>query len=299
MIFKNFRERVLQEMKDAGISMAELGRRMGTSRANIQKLLSGDSDPRVSTIERTATALDIPLKLCFHDNCQEQRKRRPGRPPGHKDYDPLLKYVGDQIVGQGKTVTRALEMAIEWGGKNMNFYASVYTLRKHYYMDNEQILAAARRRLNPTDFESAVKEPLPPTSSSWSAPSSSQIQPSRSSARSLRPRIGSFEEGFQWELSQILRAASASEHTTQCLIQRDESRMIKEQDLLDSDQTFSMVESTLETTSRLAKELVPLKAETDAMLAELFEPRNLMQIQATIREGMEIAARYARGGFAF
>lgn len=75
--------------------------------------------------------------------------------------------------------------------------------------------------------------------------------------------------------------------------------MIKEQNLLDSDQTFSMVEPTLETTSRLAKELVPLKAETDAMLAEFFEPRNLMQIQATIREGMEIAARYARGGFAF
>ncbi len=299
MIFKNFRERVLQEMKDAGISMAELGRRMGTSRANIQQMLSGDNDPRVSTIERTATALGIP-NLCFPDNCQEQRKRGPGRPPGpHKDYDPLVKYAADLIIGQGKTVTRALEMAIEWGGKQMNIHVSPSTLKKYFYKNRMKLLAAARRRLNPTDFESAVKEPLPPTSSRGSAPSSSQIQPSRSSARSLRPRIGSFEEGFQWEPSQILRAASAREDTAQHLIQRDESRMIKEQNLLDSDQTFSMVEPTLETTSRLAKELVPLKAETDAMLAEFFEPRNLMQIQATIREGMEIAARYARGGFAF
>lgn len=57
--------RVRQLREAAGLSQAELARRMGTSQSMIARLEAGGADPKLDTLERVSRALDVDLVVDF------------------------------------------------------------------------------------------------------------------------------------------------------------------------------------------------------------------------------------------
>lgn len=58
-------EKVLQILKEKGMRMSNLAAKLGVDQSNLSKKLK--NDPKVSLIERIATALDVPVSTFFPD----------------------------------------------------------------------------------------------------------------------------------------------------------------------------------------------------------------------------------------
>ncbi|MDK1009881.1 MAG: helix-turn-helix transcriptional regulator [Actinomycetota bacterium] len=52
-----------QQRRDQGMSLAELARRSGIPRPNLSRIERGLTDPRVSTVERMMSALDLQIDV--------------------------------------------------------------------------------------------------------------------------------------------------------------------------------------------------------------------------------------------
>lgn len=65
-----FAENLRRLRRQAGISQEELGARAGIQMADISRYEGGRRDPRITTVARLATALDVPLSdlLRCHDD---------------------------------------------------------------------------------------------------------------------------------------------------------------------------------------------------------------------------------------
>jgi hypothetical protein len=272
---------------------------MGCSKAYICRLLSGDGDLKVSTMERIVSALDLSMEIWLLGDSQERIGRGPGRPPGpHQDYTPLLGYAADQIIRSDKSISRALDLAAEWGDTERGLHVSSSTLKRHFYKDKENLLAAARRRLNPSEFEIAAKEEIPLVSPSLSTPSSSQKQPSRPSVRSLHSQPG-LKAQFQAELSRILLDVAARKSTNPPAAERPyrasvESTADDSPDQLDFNRGASKTKAAMAIASRSEAVLPSAMAEAHAAMDKLMDPLTLIQIQADIQRGFELASKLAR-----
>jgi len=62
--------------KQEAISQAELGRRARVPQAEISRILSGQRDPRASTLSRLARALDAELRIVPSTSARTTRPRR-------------------------------------------------------------------------------------------------------------------------------------------------------------------------------------------------------------------------------
>jgi transcriptional regulator with XRE-family HTH domain len=62
-----------------GLSQTLVAARMGTSQSSLARLEAGEMDPRLSTVERYARALDLELAL-VHESGSRARVTRPGKP---------------------------------------------------------------------------------------------------------------------------------------------------------------------------------------------------------------------------
>ena len=58
-------EKVLQILKEKGMRMSNLAAKLGVDQSNLSNKLK--NDPKVSLIERIATALDVPVSTFFPD----------------------------------------------------------------------------------------------------------------------------------------------------------------------------------------------------------------------------------------
>ncbi|MFV0387487.1 MAG: transcriptional regulator [Pyrinomonadaceae bacterium] len=70
-------EQVFVLMEDKGISEAELARRLGTSRAYVNKVLQGSTNFTIESLVKIGLALDCELKLEFQKS--ESKKQTPSR----------------------------------------------------------------------------------------------------------------------------------------------------------------------------------------------------------------------------
>jgi ribosome-binding protein aMBF1 (putative translation factor) len=61
-----------------GISQAELARRMGTTQPAIARLEAGRIAPRLETLDRVASALDVTLVVAFQEPPGRDRRRLSG-----------------------------------------------------------------------------------------------------------------------------------------------------------------------------------------------------------------------------
>jgi HTH-type transcriptional regulator/antitoxin HipB len=68
--------RALREAQ--GISQSELARRMGTTQPAIARLEAGRVAPRLETLDRVASALDVRLVIAFQEPPRRDRQRRSG-----------------------------------------------------------------------------------------------------------------------------------------------------------------------------------------------------------------------------
>jgi transcriptional regulator with XRE-family HTH domain len=62
-----------------GLSQTLVAARMGTSQSSLARLEAGEMDPRLSTVERYARALDLDLAL-VQDSGSPPRRARPHQP---------------------------------------------------------------------------------------------------------------------------------------------------------------------------------------------------------------------------
>jgi transcriptional regulator with XRE-family HTH domain len=60
-VLSSFAENLRRLRQDAGISQEELGARAGIQMADISRYEGAHRDPRLTTVARLATALDVPL----------------------------------------------------------------------------------------------------------------------------------------------------------------------------------------------------------------------------------------------
>ena len=61
----NMEEKIQQILKEKGMRMANLAAKLGVNQSNLSKKLK--NDPKVSLIERIASALDVPVSTFFPD----------------------------------------------------------------------------------------------------------------------------------------------------------------------------------------------------------------------------------------
>lgn len=61
--------RVKEICKDKGVLMEELANKLGIARVNLTKTINGN--PTIGTLERIATALNVPITELFSTNKQE------------------------------------------------------------------------------------------------------------------------------------------------------------------------------------------------------------------------------------
>ncbi len=61
-------EQIFQTMENKGISEAELSRRLGVSRAYVNKVLQGDTNFTIETLVKIGIALDCEFKFKFVNN---------------------------------------------------------------------------------------------------------------------------------------------------------------------------------------------------------------------------------------
>lgn len=59
--FDYFRENIRAAMATRGVSLRELGQRLGTSHSYVAKVLGGDTVPSLDRCEQIANALEVPL----------------------------------------------------------------------------------------------------------------------------------------------------------------------------------------------------------------------------------------------
>jgi transcriptional regulator with XRE-family HTH domain len=62
-----------------GLTQTEVAARMGTSQSAVARMEAGDSDLRVSTVERYAAAVGFVVDWTFREE-PSSRRRRPGAP---------------------------------------------------------------------------------------------------------------------------------------------------------------------------------------------------------------------------
>jgi len=60
-VLVSFAENLRRRRKELGISQEQLGARAGIQMADISRYEAGHRDPRISTVARLATALDVPI----------------------------------------------------------------------------------------------------------------------------------------------------------------------------------------------------------------------------------------------
>lgn len=64
------RFRILEICKEAGINQTELAEKIGLSRVGLSKAINGN--PTVDTLERIATALNVPITELFNAGTNEE-----------------------------------------------------------------------------------------------------------------------------------------------------------------------------------------------------------------------------------
>jgi len=66
--------RIEQLLKKNNFTIAELARKTGLSRLGLDNLLSGKGNPTLETLEKIASALDIPMSFFFEDNVADKHE---------------------------------------------------------------------------------------------------------------------------------------------------------------------------------------------------------------------------------
>jgi transcriptional regulator with XRE-family HTH domain len=67
-------EALVQRRRRLGLSQTVVAARMGTSQSAVARLEAGRSDPRLSTLERYAAALDTSVSFAIEDTGGEERR---------------------------------------------------------------------------------------------------------------------------------------------------------------------------------------------------------------------------------
>jgi len=196
---RSLRRAVLRQMKDEGISQAELAERMKCTPANVSNILHGDSDLKGGTISNLLVAVGLELALADPQealtedagNCPgrvlvARPKRTANTKQGQRyDYSSHLGYMARLIVqakqrGENLSERTAARAAVEWAKGQENLaQVTAGTLRTHFAADRDQLLAEARRALGepPQPREGQLpSEPRPgrPRKSAMSRPSGSR-----------------------------------------------------------------------------------------------------------------------------
>lgn len=71
---ENFLENVKARTKSRNPSVTELARRIGLHRVSVHKLLAGQHEPTLSTVEAIASALGVPIQKLLAEPRQSQVK---------------------------------------------------------------------------------------------------------------------------------------------------------------------------------------------------------------------------------
>lgn len=154
-------------MREENITQADLAKRLGCTPANVSKILQCDSDLKGETIYKVARAVGLELAVgepgeaSAENDAERPRRVLVARPkkkastkPGQRyDYSSRLAYMARLIVeaklrGENVSERSAAEAAVEWAKKQEGLVAvTAGTVRGHFALDRDQLLAAARREL--------------------------------------------------------------------------------------------------------------------------------------------------------
>ena len=106
---------VLERLRlEAGLTQAELARRIGTTQAAISKMETGRTIPGLEVLDRLATALGRPITLTLGEPPErvplDERRRRVRRALGAFEFDPWARDPSaaerDSLVADGLTRER-------------------------------------------------------------------------------------------------------------------------------------------------------------------------------------------------
>jgi len=98
----NLNERICSLMEEKQISRSELAERLKTSKAYITKILNGQPNMTITTLEKIAVALGVELNIDLQSPVQERAKSRIISSPEQKDKEVWKKEFDETPIGESE-----------------------------------------------------------------------------------------------------------------------------------------------------------------------------------------------------